>query len=45
MTDRTRLIVKRTLVLSAEILLVMAILALLLATWAPALVGARPGVH
>ena len=33
----------RGLLLGLEILLVLTILALLLATWMPALVGARPG--
>lgn len=37
-------IVKRTLLISVEVLLILLIIGLLVATWLPAWVGAIPGV-
>jgi len=36
---------KRRLVIAAEVLLVLIIVGLLIATWLPAFIGARPGVN
>ncbi len=36
---------KRRLLIAAEVLLVLVIVGLLIATWLPAFIGARPGVN
>ena len=36
---------KRRLLIAAEVLLVLVIVGLLIATWLPAFIGARPGIN
>ncbi|HEV8379200.1 MAG TPA: hypothetical protein VGP99_10150 [Tepidisphaeraceae bacterium] len=43
--EREKSVWKRRLLIAAEVVLVLVIVGLLIATWLPAFIGARPGVN